>query len=182
MLDSQDLFGYLDGSIGLPKPQFLPPMAPSSQTQCTLLGYIRIRLKYWVYVILMRLGALEVSFSSRLKTCELQLKDELQLMQRAFSPLLSFPYLQRSFFRYPPLPRLLKALSHEIFERLSANIAKAFSACSIQDLNEFEWLWINQLSTRNERVMVGNGQSLAISHTDSISSLIPSSSLLYQMA
>ena len=28
--------------------------------------------------------ALEVSFSSRLKTCELQLKDELQLMQRGF--------------------------------------------------------------------------------------------------
>ena len=34
--------------------------------------------------------ALEVSFSSRLKTCELQLKDELQLMQRGFQSIAEF--------------------------------------------------------------------------------------------
>ena len=34
------------------------------------------------------------------------------------------------------------------------------------------------LYSSNEHVMVGNGQSLAISHTSSISSIIPSSSLL----
>ena len=83
-------------------------------------------------------------------------------------------------------------------KKQSANIAKAFSACSIQDLNDSEWFLdsgatfhmtsdtevVDQpaLYSGNERVMVGNGQSLAISHTDSISSLIPSSSFLYQMS
>ena len=79
-------------------------------------------------------------------------------------------------------------------KKQSANIAEAFSACSIQDLNEFEWFPDSGATSHmtsdtevvdqpalyfgNERVMVGNGQSLAISHTGSISSRIPSSSLL----
>ncbi|RVW18883.1 putative mitochondrial protein [Vitis vinifera] len=129
--------------------------------------------------------ALEVSFSSRLKTCELQLKDELQLMQRGFQSIAEFShtfkglcdqlaaigrpiddtdkvhwYLRALGPNYKifsttmmsqlPLPSFAKivpkALSHEIFEsflklkkKQSANIAEAFSACSIQDLNEFEW-------------------------------------------
>ena len=83
-------------------------------------------------------------------------------------------------------------------KKQSANIAEAFLACSIHDLNEIEWFPDSGATSHmtsdtevvdqpalyfgNERVMVGNGQSLAISHTDSISSLIPSSSLLYQMS
>ena len=79
-------------------------------------------------------------------------------------------------------------------KKQSANIAKEFSACSIQDLNYSKWFpdsgvtshmtsdteVVDQpaLYSGNERVMVGNGQSLAISHTGSISSLILSSSLL----
>ena len=77
-------------------------------------------------------------------------------------------------------------------KKQSANIAKA--VCSIQDLNYSKWFpdsgvtshmtsdseVVDQpaLYSGNERVMVGNGQSLAISHTGSISSLIPFSSLL----
>ena len=79
-------------------------------------------------------------------------------------------------------------------KKQSANIVETFSTCSIQDLNDSEWFLdfgaishmtsdtevVDQptLYSGNERVMVGNGQSLAISHTGSISSLIPSSSLL----
>ena len=77
-------------------------------------------------------------------------------------------------------------------KKQSANIAEAFLACSIHDLNEIEWFPDSGATSHmtrdtevvdqpalyfgNECVMVGNGQSLAISHTDSISSLIPSSS------
>ncbi|KAL6335523.1 hypothetical protein AAG906_030651 [Vitis piasezkii] len=241
--------------------------------------------------------ALEVSFLHRLKTRELQHKDELQLMQRGSHPIAEFSctfkglcdqlatvdcpiddtnkvhwYLRAlgpdykifstTMMSQLPLPSfaeiVLKALSHEIFERSishsssnsayyvqqtskfvgakkwknrpptssssstnskssstvhcqlcdkdghlakrcwsflklkkkqSANIAEAFSACSIQDLNDSEWFpnsgamshmtsdtkVVDQpaLYSSNERVMVGNGQSLAISHTGSISSLIP---------
>nr|CAN61640.1 hypothetical protein VITISV_021909 [Vitis vinifera] len=79
-------------------------------------------------------------------------------------------------------------------KKQSANLAEAFSAYSIQDFNDSEWFpdsgatshmtsdteGVNQpdVYSGNERVMVGNGQSLAISHTGSISSLIPSSPLL----
>ena len=79
-------------------------------------------------------------------------------------------------------------------KKQSANIAEVFSTYSIQDLNDSEWFLdsgatfhmtsdtevVDQptLYSSNERVMVGNGKSLAISHTSSISSIIPSSSLL----
>ena len=79
-------------------------------------------------------------------------------------------------------------------KKQSANLAEAFSACSIQDFNDSEWFpdsgatshmtsdteGVDQptVYSGNERVMVGNGQSLAISHTGSISSLVPSSPLL----
>ncbi|RVX04761.1 Retrovirus-related Pol polyprotein from transposon RE1 [Vitis vinifera] len=79
-------------------------------------------------------------------------------------------------------------------KKQSANLAEAFSAYSIQDFNDSEWFpdsgatshmtsdteGVDQptVYSGNERVMVGNGQSLAISHTGSISSLVPSSPLL----
>ncbi|RVW74886.1 Retrovirus-related Pol polyprotein from transposon RE1 [Vitis vinifera] len=248
--------------------------------------------------------ALEVSFSHRSKTRELQLKDELQLMHRGSQSIAEFSrtfkglcdqlaaigrpiddtdkvhwYLlslgpdykifSTTMMSQLPLPSFAeivpKALSHEIFERSvshsysnsanfvqqtskvaghkqvkhrssasptpfansksssnssvrcqlcdkeghlakrcwnflklkkkqSANLAEAFSACSIQDFNDSEWFpdsgatshmtsdteGVDQSTvySGNERVMVGNGQSLAISHTGSISSLVPSSPLL----
>ena len=79
-------------------------------------------------------------------------------------------------------------------KKQSANLAEAFSACSIQDFNDSEWFpdsgatshmtsdteGVDQpaVYSGNERVMVGNGQSLAISHIGSISSLVSSSPLL----
>ena len=92
---------------GLPQPQFLPLMAPPSQIQRTLLGYILIRrfsvystlllprslwVKYWVYVILMRLGALLKSNSrtgQRLVNCNSMMNSNW--CNAALSPLLSFP-------------------------------------------------------------------------------------------
>ncbi|RVW15617.1 Retrovirus-related Pol polyprotein from transposon RE2 [Vitis vinifera] len=97
---------------------------------------------------------------------------------------------------WPPTSSSSSANSNflKLKKKQSANIAKAFSACSIQDLNYSKWFpdsgvtshmtsdteVVDQpaLYSGNERVMVGNGQSLAISHTGSISSLILSSSLL----
>ncbi|RVW30074.1 Retrovirus-related Pol polyprotein from transposon RE1 [Vitis vinifera] len=240
---------------------------------------------------------LEVSFLHRSKTCELQLKDELQLMQRGSQSIVEFSHtfkglcdqlaaigrpiddtdkvhwyllalgpdykiFSTTMMSQLPLPSFTeivsKTLSHEIFERSvshsssnsayyvqqtskfvgakkwknrpppsssssahlkssstihcqlcdnngylakccwsflklkkkqSANIVEAFSTCSIQDLNDSEWFLdsgatfhmtsdtevVDQLAlySGNERVMVGNGQSLAISHTSSISSIIP---------
>ena len=79
-------------------------------------------------------------------------------------------------------------------KKQSGNIAEAFSAYSIQDLNDTEWFPNSGATSHmtsdtevvdqptlyfgNEHVMVGNGQPLEISHTLSISSLIPSSYLL----
>ena len=80
-------------------------------------------------------------------------------------------------------------------KKQSANIAKAFSACTIQDFNNQEWfldfgatshitnnsdnLDVSTIYTGNERVLVGNGQSLPISHKGSVSNIvIPQSSLV----
>ncbi|KAL6347468.1 hypothetical protein AAG906_025990 [Vitis piasezkii] len=126
--------------------------------------------------------ALEVSFSHRSKTRELQLKDELQLMHRGSQSIAEFSrtfkglcdqlaaigrpiddtdkIFSTTMMSQLPLPSFAeivpKALSHEIFERSghlakrcwnflklkkkqSANLAEAFSACSIQDFNDSEW-------------------------------------------
>ena len=78
-------------------------------------------------------------------------------------------------------------------KKQSTNLAEAFVACSIPDSNEFEWysdsgatshltnnpkgVDVPAVYSSNERVMVGNGQSLSISHTGSLSTLVPQSSL-----
>uniref|UniRef100_A0A6N2L1Z6 Uncharacterized protein n=1 Tax=Salix viminalis TaxID=40686 RepID=A0A6N2L1Z6_SALVM len=75
----------------------------------------------------------------------------------------------------------------------SANLAEAFSACSIQELNNPEWFPDSGATshmtntpeilddsaeyTGNERVMVGNGQSLPISHIGSVSTVAPHCSI-----
>ncbi|GFS35858.1 hypothetical protein Acr_00g0042540 [Actinidia rufa] len=76
----------------------------------------------------------------------------------------------------------------------SANLAEAFAARSILDSNNSDWYPDSSATSHmthdpegvdvpvvysgNERVMVGNGQSLPISHIGSVSTLIPKSSLL----
>ncbi|KAL6334726.1 hypothetical protein AAG906_021385 [Vitis piasezkii] len=291
LLASQELFGYLDGSITAPSPMITasdgtPKSNPAytswlhtdrhrrftlffshEESMSEVLGF-RHSHEAW--------HALEVSFSHRSKTRELQLKDELQLMHRGSQSIAEFSrtfkglcdqlaaigrpiddtdkvhwYLRAlgpdykifstTMMSQLPLPSFAeivpKALSHEIFERSvshsysnsayfvqqtskvaghkqvkhrghlakrcwnfklkkkqSANLAEAFSDCSIQDFNDSEWFpdsgatshmtsdteGVDQpaVYSGNERVMVGNGQSLAISHTGSISSLVPSSPLL----
>ena len=79
-------------------------------------------------------------------------------------------------------------------KKQSANLIEAFAACSTPNSNDSAW-YLNSSATShmtndpedvdvhvvyssNERVMVGNGQSLFISHTGSISTLVPNNSLL----
>ena len=78
-------------------------------------------------------------------------------------------------------------------KKQSANLAEAFAACSIPDSNDSEWYLdfgatphltndpdgvdVPTIYSGNEWVMVSNGQSLSISHTGSISTLVPQSSL-----
>jgi len=75
-----------------------------------------------------------------------------------------------------------------------ANLAEAFAACSISASPDPAWYPDSRATSHmtndpegvdipavyfgNERVMVGNGQSLSISHTSSISTLVPNSPLL----
>ena len=70
-----------------------------------------------------------------------------------------------------------------------ANLAEAFTACSISNSNDSEQYLdfgvtshltndpkgvdVPAIYSGNERVMVGNGQSLSISHTGSLSTLVP---------
>ena len=318
LLASQDLFSYLYGSIRAPSTTILaaygttksnPVYTSWLHTDQTLLSLLYYSLTEESMSEVLGLchsheawHTLEVSFSHRSKTRELQFKDELQLMQCGFQSIAEFSstfkglcdqlaaigrpiddtdkvhwYLRAlgpdykifsttmmSQLQLPSFAEIVpKALSHEIFKRSishsssnsayyvqqtsksvgakkwknrpltsssssanskssstihsqlcdkdghlakrcwsflklkkkqSANIAEAFSACSIQDLNDSEWFpdsgamshmtsdteVVDQptLYSSNERVMVGNGKSLAISHTSSISSPIPSSSLL----
>ena len=79
-------------------------------------------------------------------------------------------------------------------KKQSANLAEAFSACSLPASSDSAWypdsgatshmtndpegVDTPSLYSGNERVMVGNGQSLSISHTGSVSSLVPHSPLL----
>jgi hypothetical protein len=76
-------------------------------------------------------------------------------------------------------------------KKQSAHLAEAFSACSIQELNNPEWFPDSGVTSHmtnnpdnlddpaicsgNERVMVGNGQSLPISHIGSVSTVAPHS-------
>lgn len=76
----------------------------------------------------------------------------------------------------------------------SANLAKAFSTCSILDPVNTAWYPDSGATSHmthdpdgvdtlvaysgNERVMVGNGQSLSISHIGSVSPSYPPNSLL----
>ncbi|RVW91359.1 Retrovirus-related Pol polyprotein from transposon RE1 [Vitis vinifera] len=288
LLANQELFGYLDGSITTPSPMITasdgttksnPAYTSWLHTNQTLLSLLYSSLieesmsevlgfchshEAW--------HALEVSFSHRSKTRELQLKDELQLTHHGSQSIAKFSRTFKGLYDQlaaigRPIDDTIKftALSHEIFERSvshsssnsayfvqqtskvaghkqvkhqssasptpfansksssnsfvhcqlcdkeghsakrcwnflklkkkqSANLAEAFSACSIQDFNDSEWFpdsgaashmtsdtkGVDQpaVYSGNERVMVGNGQSLAISHTGSISSLVPSSPLL----
>ena len=78
-------------------------------------------------------------------------------------------------------------------KKQSANLVEAFAACSISDSNDSEWypdsgatshltndpegVDVPAIYSGNEQVMVGNGQSLSISHTSSLSTLVPQSSL-----
>ena len=98
LLASQDLFGYLDGSIGAPSATFLTADGTTKSnptyifwlhTDQTLLSllYSSLTEESMSEVLGLRHSheawrALEVSFSHRSKTRELQLNDELQLMQR----------------------------------------------------------------------------------------------------
>ena len=319
LLASQELFGYLDSSITAPPMITASDGTPKSnpaytswlhtdQTPLSLL-YSSLTEESMSQVLGFRHSheawhALEVSFSHRSKTRELQLKDELQLMHRGSQSIAEFSHtfkglcdqlaaigrpiddtdkvhwylralgpdykiFSTTMMSQLPLPSFAeivpKALSHEIFERSvshsssnsayfvqqtskvaghkqvkhwssasptpfansksssnssvhcqlcdkeghsakrcwsflklkkkqSANLAEAFSACSIQDFNDSEWFPDSGATSHmtsdtegvdqpavyfgNECVMVGNGQSLAISHTGSISSLVPSSPLL----
>jgi hypothetical protein len=79
-------------------------------------------------------------------------------------------------------------------KKQSTNIAEAFSVCIVQDFNNHEWfldsgatshitnnpdnLDVSTVYAGNERVLVGNGQSLPISHKGSVSNIIPHSSLV----
>ena len=79
-------------------------------------------------------------------------------------------------------------------KKQSTNIAEAFSVCTVQDFNNHEWfldsgatshitnnpdnLDVSTVYAGNERVLVGNGQSLPISHKGSVSNIIPHSSLV----
>jgi len=79
-------------------------------------------------------------------------------------------------------------------KKQSANLAEAFAACSTPAsidsawysdsgatshmINDPEGVDIPAVYSANERVMVGNGQSLSISHTGSVSTLVPNSPLL----
>jgi len=74
-------------------------------------------------------------------------------------------------------------------KKQSANIAETFSACTVQDFNNPEWfldsgatshitnnldnLDVSIIYTSNERVLIGNGQSLSISHKGSVSNIVP---------
>ena len=74
-----------------------------------------------------------------------------------------------------------------------ANLAEAFTACSIPDSNDSAWypdsgatshltndpegVDVPTVYSGNEQVMVGKGQSFSISHTSSLSTLVPQSSL-----
>jgi hypothetical protein len=73
-------------------------------------------------------------------------------------------------------------------KKQSTNIAETFSVCTVQDFNNHEWfldsgatshitnnpdnLDVSTVYTNNERVLVGNGQSLPISHKGSVSNII----------
>ena len=79
-------------------------------------------------------------------------------------------------------------------KKQSANIAETFSACTVQDFNNPEWfldsgatshitnnldnLDVSIIYTSNKRVLIGNGQSLSISHKGSVSNIVPQSSLV----
>jgi hypothetical protein len=79
-------------------------------------------------------------------------------------------------------------------KKQSANLAEAFAACSIPTspdptwypdsgatshmTNDLEGVDIPAVYSGNERVMVVNGQSLFISHTGSVSTLVPNNPLL----
>jgi hypothetical protein len=78
-------------------------------------------------------------------------------------------------------------------KKQSAHLAEAFSACSIQELNNPEWFPDSNATSHmtnnpgnlddpatysgNERLMVGNGQSLPISHIGFVSTVAPHSSI-----
>jgi len=213
---------------------------------------------------------LEASFSNRSKTRELQLKDELQLMQRGSKSVAEFSRLFKGlcdqlaaigrpiddldkvhwFLRalgpdykifsttmlsQSPLPSfadiILKGINRgkpkppsasvtksnlspvycqlcdkevhlakccwtflNLKKKQSANLVEAFTASSTpastnsawypdsgatsHTTNDPEGVDIPTVYSGNERVMVANGQSLSISHTDSVSTLVPNSPLL----
>ncbi|KAB5573941.1 hypothetical protein DKX38_001135 [Salix brachista] len=317
LLTSQQLFGFLDGTITVPKLTVTDPDGVTKpnpgynswlQTDQMLLSllYSSLTEEFMGEVLGLQHSheawrVLEASFSNRSKTRELQIKDELQMMQRGSRSIAEFSRLFKglcdqlaaigrpvddtdkvhwylralgpdykifstTMMSQLPLPSFSdvvpKALSHEIFaksvnqlpsnsayyahqtpkftgvkkwksrpstpstatvhkkpsstvycqlcdkeghlakrcwsflkmkKQQSANLAEAFSACSIQELNNPEWfpdsgatshmtntteiLDDSDAYTGNERVMVGNGQSLPISHVGSVTTVAPHCSI-----
>jgi hypothetical protein len=79
-------------------------------------------------------------------------------------------------------------------KKQSTNLVEAFTACSTPNSNDFAWYLnfgatshmtndpkdvdVHVVYSSNEKVMVGNGKYLFISHTGSVSTLVPNNSLL----
>jgi alpha-N-arabinofuranosidase len=109
LLTSHDLLGFLYGSIAVPSPQITgtdgstqvnPTYSSWLNTDQTLLSLLYSSLTEESMSEVLGLKhaheawtALEASFSHRLKTRELQLKDELQLMQRGSKSVAEFSRL-----------------------------------------------------------------------------------------
>ncbi|KAJ0020179.1 hypothetical protein Pint_32711 [Pistacia integerrima] len=108
LLTSQGLFGYLDGSVQAPSPKIIGsdgttqenPAYTSLNTDQTLLSLLYSSLTEESMSEVLGLShaheawtTLEASFSHRSKTRELQLKDELQLMQRGSKSVAEFSRL-----------------------------------------------------------------------------------------
>ena len=132
LLTSQELFGFLDGSVvapcavitdssGVTKPnpahnswlhtyQMLLSLLFSSLTEESMSEVLGLRHSHEAW------QALEVSFSHRSKTRELQLKDELLLMQRGSQSV-------AEFFR--------------VFKRLCDQLATI--GCPVDDTDKIHW-------------------------------------------
>ncbi|WKA07359.1 hypothetical protein VitviT2T_025199 [Vitis vinifera] len=134
LLTSQDLLGFLDGSVLAPSPQVTdsngttqvnPAYTSWLTTDQTLLSLLYSSLTEESMSEVLGLShaheawtTLEASFSHRSKTRELQLKDELQLMQRGSKSVAEFSRLSKRLYdQLAAIDIIPKALSHEIFER-----------------------------------------------------------------
>jgi len=117
LLTSHNLLGFLDGSIAVPSPQITgtdgstqvnPTYSSWLNTYQTLLSLLYSSLTEESMSEVLGLKhaheawtALEASFSHRSKTRELQLKDELQLMQRGSKSVAEFSRLYKGLCDQP---------------------------------------------------------------------------------